>query len=110
MERNLSSFSKRTWLLRGVVFTQIALVAFFGAAFRGSIDTGQSVTTERSDGPEWVGKAVGLVICIVFYPFPLWGIIAAWWAGLREGRLVAIILLEGLLWFAAMIALLPGVQ
>lgn len=78
MERKSTLLRERAWALRGVVFTQIALVAFIGAACRGNIDLAESVVAGPSDGPEWVEKAVGLTICIVFYLFPIWGIVAAW--------------------------------
>jgi hypothetical protein len=109
MNRQAFSFGKRAWLLRCVILVQIALVAYIGAVIRGTIDVGESAITGPSE-PAWIEKLVGLIIAIVFYSFPLWGIVVAYWAGLREGRLVGIILLEGLLWLAAMIALLPGVQ
>ena len=89
--------------LRVVFAVQFAVVASSGVAFRVAWVTGEAV-------PDFVDTALALLLMFSLFTFPAWGVVAARQVmKLRGGRLLAILVVELIMWYALWIAVLLGV-
>ena len=88
-------------VMRLVLYTQLAVVAFTGAYWRGLLPGSESGSTER---------IMASTVPIVLFGFPVLALILAARSRLSEGRAWLIGLVEAALIFAYLIAVLPAVQ
>ena len=99
----------RSNVLRVIVAMQALFVFCIGGAIRGWGPTPPE-PAGWSAAPTWVESLIGTAFIAIVYPLPVWGIVAAWWSKIRGWRFATVVAVELLLWYAAMIALLPAVQ
>lgn len=104
--------------VRIVIVMQLAIVALAGWAARGSnwssspglSEAPINLSTPLDEPPEWLSKAIATVMVVLWFTFPLWGVIAAWRCRLAPWKILASFLVGMILWFALFTALLPSVQ